>query len=70
MNALYQQMNNNAVGNNNVLQRFQQFKQSFTGNPQEQVQQLLNSGKISQQQYDQAVQMAQKFQKFLTGAQQ
>lgn len=65
MNPLYQQMNNN----NNILQRFQQFKQSFTGNPQQQVQQLLNSGKVSQAQYNQAVQMAQQFQQFLTGAQ-
>lgn len=65
MNPLFQQMNSN----NNLLQRFQQFKQSFTGNPQQQVQQLLNSGKVSQAQYNQAVQMAQQFQQFLTGAQ-
>ena len=66
MNPLYQQMNNSG---NNLMQRFQQFKQSFTGNPQQQVQQLLNSGKVSQAQYNQAVQMAQQFQQFLTGAQ-
>lgn len=65
MNPLFQQMNSNS----NLLQRFQQFKQSFTGNPQQQVQQLLNSGKVSQAQYNQAVQMAQQFQQFLTGAQ-
>jgi vancomycin permeability regulator SanA len=59
-------MNNSG---NNLIQRFQQFKQSFTGNPQQQVQQLLNSGKVSQAQYNQAVQMAQQFQQFLTGAQ-
>lgn len=66
MNPLYQQMNN---GSNQLLTKFQQFKQSFTGNPQQQVQQLLNSGKVSQEQYNQAVQMAQQFQQFLTGAQ-
>ena len=66
MNPLYQQMNNSG---NSLIQRFQQFKQSFTGNPQQQVQQLLNSGKVSQAQYNQAVQMAQQFQQFLTGAQ-
>lgn len=48
-------MNNNMM---QMLQQFQQFKQSFKGNPQEQVQQMLNSGRISKQQYDQAVQMA------------
>lgn len=44
--------------NNPMLQRFNDFKKSFTGNPQEQIQQMLNSGKISQAQYNQAVQKA------------
>lgn len=65
MNPLYQQMNTNNNGISNLIQRFQQFKQSFSGNPQEQVQQLLNSGKVSQAQYDQAVKMANAFQQFL-----
>ena len=67
MNALYQQMNNNAAGNNNILQRFQQFKKSFTGDPRQKVQELLNSGKISQAQYDKAVQTANAFQQMLNG---
>ena len=41
-----------------TLQAFQQFKNNYKGNPQEQVQQMLKSGRISQQQYEQAVQMA------------
>ena len=49
----------------NVLQQFQQFRQSFKGNPQEQIQQLLNSGRISQAQYNQAVQMANELQKYI-----
>ena len=60
MNPLYNDMQSNQGG---MLQRFQQFRQNFRGNPQEQVQQLLNSGKVSQQQYNQAVQMAQQFQR-------
>lgn len=60
MNPLYNEMQNN---NGNMLQRFQQFRQNFHGNPQQQVQQLLNSGKVSQQQYNQAVQIAQQFQR-------
>ena len=60
-NPLYDMMGNQ----NSLLQRFQQFKQSFHGNPQQQVQQLLNSGKITQQQYDQAVQQAKALQKML-----
>lgn len=50
---------------NGLLQRFNQFRQMFRGDPQQQVQQLLNSGKVSQQQYNQAVQMAQQFQKMI-----
>lgn len=52
---------------NNIMQRFQQFQQMFKGDPKQQVQQLLNSGKVSQQQYNNAVQMAQQFQRMLAG---
>lgn len=62
MNQLYNDMNQNGF-----VQRFQQFKNSFHGNPQEQVQQLLNSGKVSQDQYNRAVQMAQQFQRMFGG---
>lgn len=46
-----------------LLQQFQNFKQTFmrqnpTGNPQAMVQQLLNSGKMSQQQFEQLRNMA------------
>ena len=39
---------------NPMLQKFNQFRQMFKGDPQQQVQQMLNSGKISQAQYNQA----------------
>ena len=51
----------------NILQRFQQFQRMFTGDAQQQVQQLLNSGKVTQQQYQQAVQMAQQLQRMMGG---
>lgn len=60
-NPLYQQMN----GNNDFMQRFQQFRQMFQGDPRQQVQQLLNSGRVSQQQYNQAVQMANQLQRLI-----
>lgn len=47
----------------NMMQRFQQFQRSFRGDPRQQIQQMMNSGKVSQTQYNQAVQMAQQFQK-------
>ena len=52
---------------NPLIQRFQQFRQTFTGNPQQQVQQLLNSGRITQAQYNQAVQTAQQMMKMMNG---
>ena len=53
---------NNGTGN--VLQQFHQFKKQMQGvNPQEEVQKLLQSGKISQAQLDKAQQMAQQMQR-------
>lgn len=63
MNPLYQQINNRNMGN--LIQQFKQFKQMFSGDPQQQVQQLLNSGRVTQAQYDKAVQMAQTLQQMM-----
>lgn len=60
-NQLYSMMNNN----NALMKRFNDFKQSFRGDPREQVQQLLNSGKITQAQYNRAVMLAQQFQNLM-----
>lgn len=48
-----------------MMQQFQQFKSSFTGNPQQQVMQLLNSGKMSQEQFNQLQMIAKQFQGML-----
>ena len=50
-----------------LMQKFQQFQQMFKGNAGQQIQQLMNTGKINQGQYNQAVQMAQQFQRMLGG---
>ena len=52
---------------NNMMQRFQQFQKMFKGDPKQQVQQMLNSGRVSQQQYNNAVQMANQFMKMFGG---
>lgn len=71
MNNLYQQMGGQMPspmnGMQQMMQRFQQFQRMFTGDPRQQVQQLLNSGKVSQSQYNQAVQMAQQLQRMMSG---
>ena len=59
-NPLYSSMNQN-----NLLQRFQQFQRMFKGDPKEQVQQLLNSGRVSQDQYNKAIQMANQIQRMI-----
>lgn len=48
-----------------IVQQFMQFKQSFKGDPRQQVQQMLDSGKITQDQYNAAVKKAQDLQKIL-----
>ena len=57
MNPLFNMMNQNNPYNN-FMKQFNEFKKTVNGNPQEQIQQLLNSGKISQAQYNAAVQKA------------
>ena len=49
----------------NIIQQLNQFRQSFQGDPKQQVQQLLNSGKMSQNQYNQLSQMATQIQNML-----
>lgn len=62
-NPLYNMLGGNQYSG--LIQQFQQFRKAFQGNPQQQVQQLLNSGRITQQQYDQAVQKANALRKML-----
>ena len=52
--------------NMNILAQFMQFAQNFNGDPKQQVQHMLNSGQITQQQYDNAVRMAQQIQQMLS----
>lgn len=49
----------------NIIQAFNQFKQNFQGNPQEEVQKLLTSGRMSQNQLNQLQAMAKQFQSML-----
>lgn len=48
-----------------MIQQFNQFKQSFQGDPQQEVQKLLASGKMNQQQLNQLQAMASQFQNLL-----
>ena len=48
-----------------LMQQFQQFSQQFQGNPEQQVMQMLQSGQITQEEYNQAVQQAKMLQQFI-----
>ena len=63
-NPLFQMMKGGEM-QNNIMQRFQQFRQMFQGDPRTQIQQLMNSGRVNQGQYNQAVQMANQFRRML-----
>ena len=68
MNDLFQQFGGNVPmpgGIGNLIQQFNQFRANFRGNPQQQVQQLLSSGKMSQEQFNQLAGLANQFQRFL-----
>ena len=59
----------NTFGNQNqytgMIQQFQQFKRTFQGNPQQMVMDLLNSGRMSPQQFNQLQSMAQQMRGIL-----
>lgn len=63
MNPLYDMMKNNGLPP--IVQQFMQFKQNYNGDARAQIQQMLSSGKISQADYDRAVQMAQQLQQMI-----
>lgn len=71
-NSLFNSLGNNQIklpgpfGNmQEMMGRLNQFKQSFHGDAKQQVQQLLNSGQMSQNQYNQLSQMATQIQNML-----
>ena len=63
MNPLYNQINR--TNGNDFIARFNQFRQTINGDPRAQVQSLLNSGRVSQEQYNMAVQQANQLMKFI-----
>lgn len=48
-----------------MIAQFNQFRNQFQGDPKQQVQDLLNSGRMTQQQYNQLQSLATQFQSLL-----
>lgn len=63
MSSLYNDFNPNPMSD--LLTRFNQFKSTFSGNPEAQVRQLLQSGRMSQEQFNQLAQTATQLRQFL-----
>lgn len=62
-NPLFNALGGDMMLGNNILAEFKQFKQRMHGkNPNEEINKLLQSGMINQQQLNQAQQMAQQLQ--------
>ncbi|MBR5823621.1 MAG: hypothetical protein IKY67_05730 [Paludibacteraceae bacterium] len=59
-NPLYNAMGNQSNPMADIIRQAKDFKKSFTGNPRDEVQRLLNSGQMSQQQFNQLSQIAQQ----------
>ncbi len=66
-NPIFNALGGGNMPNNNMIQQFQAFMQKMQGkNPQEEINKLLQSGAISQEQLNQAQQMAQQFESMLS----
>ena len=48
-----------------IIQQFNQFRSTFQGDPKQQVQNLLNSGQMTQEQFTQLSSMARDFEKLI-----
>ncbi len=65
-NSLYNDFKPNPFGQmGNFINQFNQFRSTFSGNPEAQVKQMLQSGRMSQEQFQQLSQMANQIMPLL-----
>lgn len=59
-NPLYSLFNKNTplMGQNGFMAQLEAFKKQFNGDPKAQIQRMLDTGQITQEQYNRAVQIA------------
>lgn len=65
MNPLFNNFGNRSNQFTQIIQQARDFRKSFTGNPREEVQKLLNSGAMSQQDFNRYSQIAQQVMQFM-----
>ena len=65
-NPIKNMLNNNSTAtgatNNNLIEQFKKFKSTFSGNPRDMINQMLNSGRFSNAQIEQAKTLAKQLQ--------
>ncbi len=68
-NPLYNLLGGNMLPKqlNGFMSQLEAFKKQYKGDPKTQIQQMLDSGQISQTQYNQAVQMANALSQMFKG---
>ena len=66
MSSLYNDFNPNPISNmGQMLNQFNQFRSTFSGNPEAQVKQMIQNGQMSQEQFNQIAQMANQLYRFI-----
>lgn len=60
MNPLFNNFGNQSNQFTQIIQQARDFRKSFTGNPREEVQKLLNSGAMSQKTFNELSQIARQ----------
>lgn len=63
---LFNQLQQRQAGDS-LVNRFLQFRKTFSGNPQQMIQQMLNSGRITQSQLNQYAQQANQLYEQMKG---
>ena len=65
MSSLFNDFNQPTNNMANLLSQFNQFRSTFSGNPEQQVKQLLQSGRMSQEQFNQLAQTANQLYRLI-----
>ena len=64
-NALFNALENNNNPFANIIQQAQQLKNTFKGNPKQEVERLIKSGQMSQEQFNQYSQIANQIMQMM-----
>ena len=65
MSSLFNDFNQPTNNMTNLLSQFNQFRSTFSGNPEAQVKQMIQNGQMSQEQFNEIAQMANQLYRFI-----